>query len=141
MNDLDQTLIDELIRDEGVVPTAYMDSLGYWTIGVGRLIDKRKGGGLSREEIEFLLVNDITKVVKQLDERLVWWRKLSNVRQRALINMAFNLGIDGLLGFKNSLELIRTGQWKKAGTNLRASKWYTQVKQRAERVIKMIEEG
>jgi lysozyme len=45
--------------EEGRVPHAYPDSLGYWTIGVGRLIDRRKGGGLSDDEIDYLLANDI----------------------------------------------------------------------------------
>ena len=51
----------QLRRDEGVVEHAYIDSEGWTTIGVGRLIDKRKGGRLRDDEIEYLLQNDITE--------------------------------------------------------------------------------
>lgn len=44
-----------LETDEGRVPHAYQDHLGYWTIGVGHLIDKRKGGGLTPDEVDYLL--------------------------------------------------------------------------------------
>lgn len=141
MNDNDKLLIDELIRDEGVVPHAYQDSLGYWTIGVGRLIDKRKGGRLSTDEIEYLLMNDIDKFVAGLDAKLPWWRGLSPVRQRVMINMAFNLGINGLLGFKNTLEFIRTGQYDKAAAGMLKSKWATQVGKRANRLSDMMRVG
>ena len=55
-----------LKKEEGVVKHAYQDHLGYWTIGVGRLIDKRKGGGLSDEEIDYLLGNDIEKKIAEV---------------------------------------------------------------------------
>ena len=134
-------LIKELERDEGRVLHAYQDHLGYWTIGIGRLIDKRKGGGISNEEADLLKKNDIIKVQRQLDESLSWWRTLDPVRQRAIQNMCFQLGIGGLLKFKNSLAYVKAGDWKKAGSNLRQSLWYKQTTNRAERVIKMIETG
>lgn len=143
-NPLDENtklLIKELERDEGRVLNAYQDHLGYWTIGIGRLIDKRKGGGISDEEADYLKKNDILKVQKQLDDKLSWWRKLDPVRQRAIQNMCFQLGIGGLLGFKNSLAYIESGNWVKAGSNLRQSLWYKQTKNRAERVIRMFETG
>lgn len=134
-------LIGELRRDEGCVLSAYRDSLGYLTIGVGRLVDKMRGGGISDEEADMLLANDIAKVRRQLDENLPWWRDLDAVRQRAIQNMAFQLGIAGLVGFKNSLALIRSGDWASAATNLQASKWAQQTPARAGRVIEMIRTG
>ena len=53
------TLAQMLEAEEGRKRSAYQDHLGYWTIGVGRLIDRRKGGGLSPDEIDYLLTNDI----------------------------------------------------------------------------------
>lgn len=134
-------LIKELERDEGRVLHAYQDSLGYWTIGIGRLIDKRRGGGLSHEEVDYLKVNDIKRVQSELDSRLPWWRDLDEVRQRAIQNMAFQLGTLGLSKFTTSLSHIKAGRWKSAGDNLRKSLWYRQTPNRAERVVKMIETG
>jgi lysozyme len=137
----DARLMAELLREEGFREHAYQDHLGYWTIGIGRLIDKRKGGRITRAEAEYLKRNDVAKVRAQLDERLPWWRHLDAVRQRALQNMAFQLGIGGLMGFKASLAAIRARNWATAAANLRKSKWARQTPARAARVIKMIETG
>lgn len=134
-------LIAELRRDEGVVPYAYKDSLGYWTIGVGRLIDRRKGGRLSDDEIDYLLANDIRRVDAELDARLPWWRGLDPVRQRVLQNMAFNLGTAGLLGFKNTLAAVKAKRWSDAAAGMLASKWARQVGERAERLAHMMKTG
>jgi lysozyme len=74
-------LKQQLIREEGAESCAYQDSLGYWTIGVGRLIDSRKGGGLSNEEIDMLLENDIKRNYEAVLKALPWIEKLYDQRQ------------------------------------------------------------
>lgn len=137
----DRLLIRELERDEGRVLHAYQDHLGWWTIGIGRLIDKRKGGGITSEEADYLKLNDVRKVKAQLDDRLPWWRDLDPVRQRAIQNMAFQLGIGGLLGFRNTLAKIRAGDYDGAAANMAASLWAKQTPDRARRVMAMIRNG
>lgn len=143
----DETLLAELRRDEGVVPYEYKDSLGYSTIGVGRLIDRRKGGHLSDDEIDYLLANDVRRSIADLDKYLPWWRDLSPVRQRVIANMVFNLGIgnaalgSGLLGFKNTLVMIKNGQYADAAAGMLQSKWAKQVGERANRLSAMMKEG
>lgn len=143
----DQTLLSELRRDEGVIPYEYKDSLGFSTIGVGRLIDKRKNGGLSDDEIDYLLANDVRRTIADLDKNLPWWRDLSAVRQRVMVNMAFNLGIgsatigSGLLGFKNTLSMIQSGDYDGAANGMLNSRWAKQVGQRAKRLSIMMREG
>lgn len=134
-------LTTQLRRDEGEVLSAYQDSLGYWTIGVGRLIDKRKGGGLSVEESAYLLNNDIDKRVAELRSRLPWTQKLDNVRFGALVNMSFQLGVDGLLGFKNTLALIEEGKYTFAADNMLKSKWAEQTPARAKRLADQMRTG
>lgn len=131
----------QLRKSEGFVPHAYQDSLGFWTIGIGRLIDKRKGGGITEEEADYLLENDIGKKERELDARLPWWRDLDEVRQRILVDMAFNLGVDGLLAFKNTLAHVKAGRWAEAAAGMRKSLWARQVKSRADRLAKAMETG
>lgn len=128
------SLEEQLRRDEGEVLHEYKDHLGYSTIGVGRLIDKRRGGGITEEESAYLLRNDIIKKKSQVIARLPWVLDLSEERQAVLYNMAFQMGIDGLLGFKNTLELIRTGQYAAAAAGMLNSKWATQTPERAKRL-------
>ena len=132
----------DLVADEGNIPYAYQDSLGFWTIGIGILIDKRKGGKLFPEEIQFILHNRISKVIHEMQVE-DWYRAVETdpVRLAALINMQFQLGTESDEEFINSFGFIAKKDWKNAAANLRASKWAIQTPKRANRVITMIETG
>lgn len=132
---------EQLIRDEGDIPYAYRDSLGYWTIGVGFLIDKEKGGRLPDAVRDFWLEYEINDKERQLRARLPIFEDLNKARQDALINMSFNLGVNGLLGFKNTLSLLSAGKYKEAAKEMLNSKWADQVGDRAKRLSKQIETG
>jgi lysozyme len=136
-----QELIRQLKADEGVVTHAYQDHLGYWTIGVGRLIDKRKGGGLRPSEIDFLLQNDIDDRIEALTRRLPWFQDLDDARRGVLLNMSFQLGVDGLMGFKNTLKLVELGDYAAAAKNMLLSKWATQTPARANRMAAQMRTG
>ena len=134
-------LTQELKRDEGFISHVYQDHLGYHTIGIGRLVDKRRGGGITEEEATYLLENDIDKVVNQLDYKLPWWRGLSDARQRALANMCFQMGINGLLKFKRMLRALEHGDYELARKEALDSVWAQQTPNRAARVVNLISEG
>ena len=135
-------LIAQLKVDEGVEPCAYQDHLGFWTIGVGRLIDKRKpGSGLRPSEIDFLLQNDVDDRIDQLTRRLPWFQNLDDARKGVLLNMAFQMGVEGLLGFKNTLALIEAGNYAKAAENMLLSKWAQQTPNRAKKMARQMETG
>jgi lysozyme len=130
-----------LERDEGRVRHAYQDHMGYWTLGVGRLIDSRKGGGLSDEEIDFLLDNDIKAKTAEVRKALSWFDRLDEVRQAVLVSMAFQMGTAGLLKFKNTLALIERGDYPAAARGMLESLWAKQTPLRAARLADMMEEG
>lgn len=132
---------DQLRRDEGERLSAYQDHLGYWTIGVGILIDARKGGGLLPEESEFIFNNRLRLLNKELDQRLPWIKKLDPARRGVLVNMAFQMGIAGLLGFKNTLALIERGEYAKASHEMLGSKWAQQTPARANRLSVQMRSG
>jgi len=134
--------VDQLKRDEDTVLHVYRDSKGYWTIGTGILVDQRRGGGLLPEENEFILANRIKLKRAELIKRLPWVTGLDDVRFAALLNMAFQMGIDGLLAFKNSLKLISVGMYDKAEAELLESKWAKlDSPNRAKRIAKQIRTG
>ena len=131
----------QLKRDEGEVLHAYQDHLGYWTIGIGILIDKRKGGGLRPEESEFIFRNRLKLLDAELTGRLPWISKLDPARKGVLINMAFQMGVAGLLGFKNTLALIQEGKYQEAARAMLQSKWATQTPARAQRLSNQMATG
>ena len=98
-----QKLLDMLKRHEGVVMTngrhvAYKCSAGYWTAGIGRNIDPNGGLGLSDDEVDYLLENDIVRVIKELSSEYPWFKDLDDVRKDAIIDISFNLGATRLRG-------------------------------------------
>lgn len=135
-------LTRQLKGDEGEKAQAYQDHLGFWTIGVGRLIDPRKpGSGLRSYEIDFLLQNDIDDRIDQLTRRLPWFQNLDDARKGVLLNMAFQLGVDGLMEFKNTLALVGQGKYREASENMLKSKWATQTPARANRLATQMASG
>lgn len=134
----EDALIRELIRDEGKRLTPYPDSLGYWTVGVGHLLKRgEKRERITEAQCRDYLVGDIVDAENKLNDIQPGWRALSDVRQRAMVNLAFNLGW-GLKQFVNFLAAMAREDYTDAGRHLRASKWAAQVKSRAPRIIHMI---
>lgn len=128
----------DLERDEGVESRPYQDTVGKWTIGVGRNLSDK---GLSADEIRYLLSNDVDEVLDDLDRALPWWRRMTPNRQRALANLCFNLGLPRLLTFRKALFHMEQGRYADAAAELRASRWARQVGARAERVTRLVEQG
>jgi len=129
-------LMADLIRDEGLRLMPYKDTVGKLTVGVGRNIEDR---GLSKDEALYMLNNDISIAMKDLDAVIPEWRLLDEPRARALANMCFQLGRGRLCQFTKMLAAIRKHDFAEAGREARDSLWYRQVPNRAERVVKMLE--
>lgn len=131
-------LAAQLTLHEGLRLKPYRDTVGKLTIGVGRnLTDK----GISRQEAEILLDDDMDEVIIGLAKRLPWFSTLDPIRSRVLIDMAFNLGVDGLLEFKNTLWYVQHGHYGAAAIAMLQSKWARQVGRRADTLSKMMATG
>lgn len=136
------SLVRQLRGDEGVRRQAYRDHLGFLTIGVGRLIDPRKpGSGLRPAEIDYLLANDIEDRVRELTARLPWFVDLDEARQGVLLNMSFQLGVDGLLGFTTTLGHVARGEYPEAANQMLKSLWARQTPARAQRLARQMRDG
>ena len=129
----------QLVRHEGLRLKPYRCTAGKLTIGIGRNLDDR---GISQKEAYAMLERDIQDCEQWLiDEIPEVYNKLDEVRQSVLLNMCFNLGIKGLLEFKNTLSFIGAGDWERAANNMLASKWAKQVGMRAIELSEMMRKG
>ena len=138
---MNHQIIKQLRFDEGEILHAYDDHLGFATIGVGRLIDKRKGGGISPDESAYLLNNDIASRDQVLRSKYPWFSQLNEPRQAAVINMAFQLGLAGLAGFPKMLASLRDEKFAEAETHALDSLWAKQTPARAKRVARQLRTG
>ena len=133
-----QTLIKELKRDECVRTHVYLCSAGAQTIGVGRNLD---ANGISEDEIDYLLMNDLRSCVHDLRNNFRFYDGLDSVRKRVMINMVFNLGINRLLKFKKFLAAVEAGDYEKASVEMMDSLWARQVHGRADRLSALMRYG
>lgn len=133
-------LVADLRRDEGERLTSYKDTEGLWTIGIGHLIDPsrganpspfgidlRNGGTITSAQSEAILMADIDAKTGQLNRLLPWWNTLSDSRQRVLLNMAFNMGVQRLLNFVKTIAAVKEGRYSDAAEEMLDSKWAEQV--------------
>ena len=132
------SLKDQLVRDEELRLKPYTDSVGKLTIGVGRnLTDK----GISFQEAQGLLANDIADATADLQAKLPWTATLDDVRKGAMLNMTFNMGIGGLLEFHDFLARMQRGDFPGAAGAMLDSLWARQVGTRATRLSIQIQSG
>ena len=114
-------LIETLKRHEGVKSHAY------------------KGMGLSEDEIDYMLSNDIVRTIKELTEEYPWFRNLDEgARRDGIINMHFNLGRYRFAKFVKAIGHMETENYDKAAAEFLDSRWAKQVKGRSLEVTDMI---
>jgi len=129
----------QLVRHEGLRLKPFRCTAGKLTIGIGRNLDDC---GISQAEAYVMLINDIMNCEKQLQSKIPdIYNGLDEVRKSVLLNMCFNLGISGLLGFKNTLEFIKVGDWERAANNMLVSRWAKQVGRRAIELSELMRKG
>lgn len=146
---LQATVLDILRREEGTRTAVYDDATGkpvvpgyvmkgHPTIGIGRALDVK---GISDKEIEFLLSNDVEELLQKVPALVSNWQKLSTSRKAVLVCMAFQMGVVGLKGFKNTLADIGRGDYASAATRMLQSKWAEQTPARAKRMADLMRKG
>jgi lysozyme len=133
-----QRLFKQLRLHEGVEKFPYRCTSGKLTIGVGRNIEDR---GLLDDEIDFLLDNDIEVVMNEVAVTFDWFFDLSEVRQRVVADMIFNLGLPTFKKFEQMIAALEAGDWSEAANQMMDSRWAKQVGARAERLREMMETG
>lgn len=130
MNDI----IEDLKVDEGFRSKPYLCTAGANSIGYGRNLDAL---GISEEEAEHMLRNDVARVEHELDKAYPWWVKCPGSVRRAMTNMAFQLGQTKLAKFKRTLACLQAGDYNGAANHALDSDWAKQTPQRAARIAQL----
>ena len=131
-------IMKQLRRDEGFRLAPYADSTGNLTIGVGRNLTSI---GISAEEAEYLLGNDIYRAIAGINKFIPWAADLDDARYGAIINLTFNVGIGGVMNFEHFLAFMKERDWPNAAKEMLNSKWAEQVGLRAQRLAVQVETG
>lgn len=124
-----------LVKHEGLRLHPYRDTVGKLTIGVGRNLDDR---GLTEDEAMVMLDRDINEALHVCESVFLGFDTLSEPRQHALLDMAFNLGEPRLRGFTKMIAAVEARDFEKARTEMLDSKWAKQVGQRAQTLADMV---
>jgi len=133
MRAFSQELINDIKRDEGFEPMPYNDHLGYPTIGYGTKLP------IDDKEAELLLVKRLGETYDELRKRAGIFDDLPEEVQNILLNMAYNLGVPRLMGFKRMWAALGRRDYITAAKEMRDSLWYRQVGRRAERLAQKME--
>jgi lysozyme len=133
-------LLADLRSDEGWSPTLYKCTAGAWSLGFGFNVDPDHGGNIPKPVAEFWLLYEKNAREAALTKRWPPYATQPEPVQRALLNMAFQLGVNGVMGFPNMLRSLERGDRLEAAAHARDSEWRrVQTPARAERVCRLIE--
>lgn len=122
----DEMLIGRIVEHEGMKRFGYLDSKGYMTVSIGRCIQPGVGKGLSVDECFFLLKNDIADFRSEL-KKYDWYIIQDQTRADALVELAFNMGLEGLLEFTHMLDALKRKSYTEAAKSLLESHWAIEV--------------
>ena len=140
-----KSVIDQLMRDEGFRPDIYIDTVGKRTCGYGHNLDANPLPGLifpiTESQALGILGKDVERISMYLQSQLPWVVSLDDVRHGCLQNMAFNLGVNGLLQFHHMLTSLQAGDYANAALAMTQSAWYNQVGDRAKRLVIQMKTG
>ena len=135
-------LREELKIDEGCKYEIYLDHLGLPTFGIGHLVTERdpeyqKEVGTVVDEIRVneVFEQDIGVTIDECKILFVDWSNLPEEVKLITANMMFNMGRPRLSKFKKMIQAIKDEDWVEAGNQMKDSRWYKQVTNRADRLI------
>jgi lysozyme len=127
-----------LVKHETYKQFPYTDQTGRLTVGIGRNLSDR---GISTAEAFYLLDDDIIYFTDKLSHYLQCFKDLDESRQLALVDMCFNLGLQGFLNFKEMVAALNVHDYVRAAHEMLNSKWAQQVGQRAITLANIIRTG
>ena len=144
---IDVNQLKETLKvDEGVVYEIYNDHLGYPTFGIGHLVlegDPEHGASVgtpvSEDRVDECFEKDVESVISDCKKLHEGWDGYPEEVKQIIANMMFNMGLTRLSKFKNHNAALQSSDWKQAAVEGRDSRWYSQVTNRAERLMTRLE--
>ena len=121
----------EILAEIGVSVEEAVKTGAPFTVGFGFTHGVTPDSRMNRITAERRLEQEILDVDSALSNVLSWYKEASFVTKTILINLSFNMGIKGLLGFRNTLAFISQKNYEQAARNMTQSLWYKQVGKRA----------
>ena len=139
-------LIDALKRDEGLRLTPYNDTRGFTTIYYGHNLDANPLPdaviqAANEATAAVVLAADVARIQLKLFKDLPWIQQKPLVIQGVLLNLAFNIGVAGEEAFHHMLGDIQAGNYEQAAIAGAQSAWYTEVGDRAKRLMEQLRTG
>jgi lysozyme len=135
-----ETLEDRLKRHEGFSSAPYLDTTGHWTVGYGHQCP-RSHLPVTEPQALAILQSDIQLARSNIFRYLPWMKSVDLVRQDVFVELAFEMGLEGLLGFHRTLTDAQDGLWVKCSTDVLLSDWAVQVKGRALELAQILRTG
>ena len=130
-------LAEQLTKHEGLRLKPYHCPAGKLTIGIGRNLEDK---GITEKEALMLLENDIQECIQDLKIVFQAFDLLPEPARRVLVDMRFNLGPNRFRHFKKMIQAVNEQNFTQAAAEMKDSRWYTQVGQRARTLVKMMTE-
>ena len=127
-------VIQLLKLHEGFRSTPYFDSVGVLTIGYGQRLDEIE---IDEPTAARSLANRLVRIDHELG-KFAWYWKLTPIRQSVLMDMAYQLGVAGLLGFTDLIAAITASDFDAARAAMLSSKWARQTPSRAVQLAEMM---
>ncbi len=126
---------------EGLRFIAYQCSENVWTIGYGHTRGVKKGDLVTLGEATNLFFDDLVTAIGDAMELFPLMLRMTHNRQAVLIDMSFNMGIRRLRKFKAMRAALEVKDFNGAAREMKNSQWAKQVGDRAQTLIKLMEEG
>ena len=136
---MEAELLERIKKFEGYRRYAYRCSLDHLTIGYGTMIED--GGHGIPEFVAELLLRDYLETIQTRLKAHDWFNALNEPRQHCILEMAYQMGVEGVLAFKMMIQSLKDKDWEGARTNALDSLWAKQTPARAKDVADRLAVG
>jgi len=137
-----ETLVSELIADEGEVLSIYICTAGHETCGVGHMVRESDpehgwpvGAPITKERSDELLKEDLKTVLNDCEWVITNFDVLPEEVQLIIANMMFNLGRPRFSKFVKLISAVEAADWGEAARQMEDSRWHVQLPERSGRLI------